>query len=274
VARAGGRQRSAAAGRPGEESDFFVRALARGLVVLGLFDVEHPAWGLSDIAERTGISKTTAYRMVRTLETMEYLAYDAQTERYHLGPATIPGAYLALSYVGFVRTAHPFLEELAEATGETVELTVGAAVGAVVVDEVATAHPFRLNRPIGRILDSMANSSFRMHVAFRPIAEQRRIVGSGPARLTPNTITDPAEIMKRLESERSAGLSYDIEEQDLRVCAVSASILERDGSLKAVLTLVAPAERFGSRERKRKSEALRSTAAEMTKSLGGRVIGG
>ena len=272
MARAGGRQRSSVEGQPDEESDFFVRALARGLSIVALFDVEHPQWGLNDICMRTGMSKTTAYRMLRTLESKEFLIHDPATERYHLGPATIPGAYLTMSYVGFIRAAHPFLEQLAEATGETVEFTVGSAEGAVVVDEVATTHPFRLNRPTGRILNSMANSSFRLHVAFRPLAEQLKILHAVQHQLTPNTVTDPEAIIRRMAAERSEGLTYDLEEQDMGVCAVSAPIFERDGSLKAVLTLVAPAERFGPRARKKKAEALRSTAAEMTKYLGGRVI--
>ena len=71
---------------------------------------------------------------------------------------------------------------------------------------------------------------------------------------------------------RREGLAYDLEEQDLGVCAVSAPVLERDGSLKAVLTVVAPAERFGPRERKRKAEALRSAAAQMTEYLNGRAV--
>ena len=75
-----------------------------------------------------------------------------------------------------------------------------------------------------------------------------------------------------MAAERGDGLAYDIEEQDMGVCAVSAPVFERDGSLKAVLTVVAPAERFGPRARKRKVEALRSTAAEMTKYLGGRAV--
>jgi DNA-binding IclR family transcriptional regulator len=274
MARAGGRQRSATGAHSGEESGFFVRALARGLSVLTLFDVEHPEWGLNEICERTGMSKTTTYRMLRTLEAKDFLVYDAESERYHLGAATIPGAYLTMSYVGFVRATHPFLEELAAATGETVELTIGSAEGAVVVDEVATAHPFRLNRPTGRILSSMANSSFRMHVAFRPIAEQRKILASVQHQWTPNTVTDPEEIVSRLAAERSEGLAFDMEEQDLGVCAVSAPIFERDGSLKAVVTVVAPAERFGPRVRKRKVEAARNIAAQMTKHLNGRGLNG
>jgi DNA-binding IclR family transcriptional regulator len=269
MARTGGRQRSSGA-HVQEESDLFVRALARGLSILALFDVEHSEWGLAEVCERTGMSKTTAYRMLRTLEASDFLVYEAKTERYHLGSAAIPGAYLALSSVGFVRSAHPFLEKLAETTGETVELTVGAAEGAVVVDEVATTHPFRLNRPTGRIMTSLANSSFRMHIAFRLLAEQRRIVTT--TRL-PGDRKDPAaqeEMLRRLASDKSEGLSFDDEEQDPRVCAVSAPVLEPDGSLKAVLTLVAPAERFGPRERKKKTDACKATAAAMTEHLSGR----
>ena len=53
------------------------------------------------------------------------------------------------------------------------------------------------------------------------------------------------------------------------MCAVSAPVFERDGSLKAVVTMVAPAERFGPRVRKQKVEALRSTAAETDQVPGG-----
>ena len=44
MARMGGRQRSPDNGRSEEESDFFVRALARGLAIVALFDIEHPEW--------------------------------------------------------------------------------------------------------------------------------------------------------------------------------------------------------------------------------------
>ncbi len=262
-----------AQGSPEEDSDFYVRALARGLTILALFDVEHPEWSLKDICSRTGISKTTAYRMLRTLEAREFLVNDPETERYHLGRATIPCAYLALSYVGFVRALHPFLEELAVTTGETVELTVGSASGAVVVDEMATAHPFRLYRPTGRILSSLANSSFRMHVAFLPEAEQRRIVGSTQVQRTANTMTDPEKILRRLADDRARGLAYDLEEQDRGVCAVSAPVCDRDGSLKAVITVVAPAERFGPRERSEVADAVRDITARMAAYLGERAAG-
>lgn len=268
MARAGGRQRAAESGAIDEESDLYVRALARGLTILSLFDIEHPDWGLNEICAHTKISKTTAYRMLRTMEAKEILAYDPVAERYHLGKATIPLAYLAMSYVGFVRAAHPFLEELAETTGETIELTVGTPSGAVIVDEVATKHPFRLNRPTGRIADDLANSSWRLYVAYQPAAEQEKYLARGQQRRTCYTVTEREEIARRMAAEKEAGIAFDMEELDLGVCAASAPVYERDGTIKAVLTVVAPAERF-MRDKTRLVKALVGVAARMTQRLSG-----
>ncbi len=269
MARAGGRPRSRAGGRGDEDSDLYVQSLARGLTILALFDVEHPEWSLQQICARTGISRTTAYRMLRTLELKEFVVYDPQTERYHLGRAMIPGAYLALSYVGFARSTHPFLEELARTTGETVELTVLSAQGAVVVDQVATSHPFKPNLPIGRTLRNMANSAVRMWAATRPKEERARLLREPQLKLTPYTTTDPGELEAMLERAAAEGVAYDLEEQDLGVCAVSAPVYGPEGQVRAVLTIVAPSDRFGPEARERNTLAVKKAAADMTVIFGG-----
>jgi DNA-binding IclR family transcriptional regulator len=252
------------AGRSEEESELYVQALARGLTILALFDVEHPEWNLNDICARTGISKTTAYRMLRTLEWKEFVVFDPETERYRLGRAMIPGAYLTLSYVSFVRSTHPFLEDLAKETGETVELTVESAQGAVVVDQVATSHPFKPNLPTGRILGNMANSAVRMYVATRPEEERARLLREPQVKFTPHTTTDPDAIAAMLVKAADEGVAYDLEEQDLRVCAVSAPVFGPGGDVLAVLTVVAPSDRFGAEGRAKSTKAVKNKAAEMT----------
>ena len=263
MGRAGGRPRAPLGDRSEEESELYVQALARGLTILALFDVEHPEWSLDDICVRTGISKTTAYRMLRTLEWRGFAVFDLETERYHLGPAMIPGAYLTLSYVSFVRSTHPFLEDLAKATGETVELTVESAQGAVVVDQVATSHPFKPNLPTGRILANMANSAVRMWVATRPEEERARLLREPLLKFTPHTTTDPKELAAMLETAAREGVAYDLEEQDLGVCAVSAPVFGPGGDMLAVLTLVAPSDRFGAEGRAKNVQAVKIKAAEM-----------
>jgi DNA-binding IclR family transcriptional regulator len=264
MARAGGRPRASLGGRSEEESELYVQALARGLTILALFDVEHPEWNLNDICARTGISKTTAYRVLRTLEWKEFAVFDPDTERYHLGRAMIPGAYLTLSYVSFVRSTHPFLEDLAKETGETVELTVESAQGAVVVDQVATSHPFKPNLPTGRILGNMANSAVRMYLATRPEEERARLLREPQVKFTPHTTTDPSELAAMLATAAEEGAAYDLQEQDLGVCAVSAPIFGPGGDVLAVLTVVAPSDRFGPEGRARNTNAVKKKAAEMT----------
>jgi DNA-binding IclR family transcriptional regulator len=264
VARAGGRQRGSLGGRSEEESELYVQALARGLTILALFDVEHPEWNLNDICARTELSKTTAYRMLRTLEWKGFVVFDPETERYHLGKAMIPGAYLALSYVSFVRSTHPFLEDLAKETGETVELTVESARGAVVVDQVATSHPFKPNLPTGRILGNMANSAVRMYVATRPAEERARLLKEPQIKFTAHTRTDPQELDTMLRTAAEEGVAYDLEEQDLRVCAVSAPVFAPSGDILAVLTVVAPSDRFGPEGRAKNTQAVKNKAATMT----------
>ena len=267
MARTGGRPRIQVDDRDGEDSEVFVRALARGLTILALFDVEHPDWSLSEICEKTGISKTTAYRMLRTMESKGFLEFDSQTEKHHLGRSMIPGAYLALSYVGFARATRPFLEELARATGETVELTVEWDEGAVVVDHVPTTRPFKPNLPTGRVLRNLTNSAMKMHVAHRSESERSRVLRSPQPKLTPFTVTDPGELAEQLARVAQEGVSFDLEEQDLGVCAVSAPVFGPSGDVKAVVTLVLPPERFGPEDRQSKVDAVKSTAAELARYL-------
>ncbi len=264
MARVGGRPRSSTEDPSGVENELYVQALARGLTIVALFDVEHPLWSLGEICEATGISKTTAYRMLRTLEWKGFVVFDAETERYHLGPAMIPGAYLSLSYVSFVRYTHPFLEDLAKATGETVELTVESAQGAVVVDQVATSHPFKPNLPTGRILGNMANSAVRMWVALRPEEEWGRLLREPQIKFTPHTTTDSSELAAMLALAAEEGVAFDLEEQDLGVCAVSAPVFAPGGNVLAVLTVVAPSDRFGPEGRAKNAQAVKAKAAEMT----------
>jgi DNA-binding IclR family transcriptional regulator len=93
----------------GDGDPFVVRALARGLSILCLFDVDNREWTIDEMAERTGLLRMTAYRMVRTLESMAFLVRDSTTNRYRLGPAALAMAYVHEDNSDLVSLARPFL---------------------------------------------------------------------------------------------------------------------------------------------------------------------
>ena len=264
MTRIGGRPRSPIEESTEKNKDIYVQALARGLTILSLFDIEHPEWSLSEISRSANISKTTAYRMLRTLEIEGFIAYNPDSELYHIGQASIPVAYLALSNIGFARMAHPILEKLADITSETVELAVEGKGGAVVVDHVATSHPFKPDLPLGRVLRNLANSGMKVLIAYHTEEDRERIIHEHHVKLTPNTITDPAKLSAELKKVAKDGYAFDLEEQDLGVCAVSAPVFGHDGRVQASVTLVVPTDRFGPENRKRYTEAVKATASELS----------
>jgi len=247
---------------------FQVRALSRGLRVLALFTVDHPEWSLSDLSRRTGLHKATAYRMTRTMEAEGFLVFDTTTGKYHLGPATIPLSFLASAQSELVRLARPYLEELAELTGETTNLAVEVEGSVVVIGQVLTSHPFKPSLPLGRVLTDLANTHGQLFAAFRPEGERARLLAAPQAKLTPNTVTDSVEIAAKLVRVADEGVAFDLEEHGLGICAVAAPVRDQSGDVKATLSVVAPKERFGAQEKKKHAQAVKRVAASFSAYLG------
>ena len=174
-----------AGGTAVEPDSLSVRALARGLSILSLFDVDHREWTIDEIAEKTGLLRMTAYRMVRTLEAASFLVRDRATNHYHVGPAALALSYVSDGFTEFVDVARPFLEALAEETGESVTLAIEVDDLPVCVDFIDTTRPFqRLTAP-GRIIGDLASVHGKIFAAFKPAG------GAGAAAGPPAPAADP-----------------------------------------------------------------------------------
>ncbi|MFH1833739.1 MAG: IclR family transcriptional regulator [bacterium] len=245
-----------------------VRALAKGLTVLGLFDAENREWTLDEIAEQSGLPRMTAYRMIRTMVSASYLVRDPVTSRYHLGPAFVATTYISETYAELVTIARPYLRELAEQTGESATLAVEVDGVAVSVENVGTSRPFRREVAQGRIIGDTANAHGKIFAAFKPAAERAEIVASLHPQLTPNTITDPATLATALERVRREGVAFDIEERNIGTCAVAAPVRDQLGGVIASICLVVPTGRFDPDRRPGFAEAVRAAATSLSGFLG------
>ncbi len=255
--------------QPGSnDSAFLVRALAKGLSILGLFDAENREWTLDEIAEQTGLPRMTAYRMIRTMESALYLVRDPVTNRYHLGPALLATTYLSEGYAHLVAIARPYLRELVEKTGESATLAIEVDGVAVSVDEVDTQRPFRREVAVGRIIGDTANANGKVFAAFKPAAERAEILAQPRPRATPNTITDPDALAAELERVVREGVAFDIEERNIGTCAVAAPVRDQLGNVIAAISVVVPTGRFGPEERKGYAEAVKQAADSLSAFLG------
>lgn len=251
-----------------ETDPFVVRALARGLSILCLFDVYHREWTIDEMAERTGLLRMTAYRMVRTLESMSFLVRDSTTNRYRLGPATLAMTYVSTDNSELVEQAHPFLTALVEETGESVTLAIEVDGSPVCIDLINTARPFQRQTAPGRITGGLASVQGKIFAAFKPADEKAALLARPQAQLTPYTITDPAALALELERIVQDDLAYDMEGLYMSTCAVGSPVRDQLGKVVAAIAVVVPTGRFGPAERDLCARSVKRAADSLSAYLG------
>lgn len=253
---------------PAVSDRFTVRALSRGLQVLGLFDADHPEWDLDGVIAETGIPRLSAQRTVRTMEEAGYLVFNEATNRYRLGPALVVTMYVSESYSDLVRVARPYLEDLVEKTKESVILAVevdGFPVGA---DMISGPRPTRRRLAPGRIIDYTASSNGKIFAAWKPEAERIKIIDTLPAKTGPGVTKTREDLARELDQVRIDGVAYDIEERYVGTCGVAAPVYDQIGDMVASLAVVVPAGRFTSQAQQTHTEAVKAAAAELSAFLG------
>jgi DNA-binding IclR family transcriptional regulator len=251
-----------------ETDPLSVRALTRGLSVLGLFDVDHREWTVDEIAEQTGLVRMTAYRMVRTLESVAFLVRDPATNRYRLGPAVLALCYVSDDQSQFIDAARPFLEALVQETGESVTLAVEVDGYPVCVDIINTTRPFKRRTAPGRILGDIATVHGKIFAAFKPPQEREAILARPIPKQTPNTVTDREVLEAELDQVMKEDVAYDFEGRYPALCAVGSPVRDQFGSVAATISVVVPIGRFGPAERVLCTQAVKAAAASFSAYLG------
>ena len=219
--------------------------LKKGLSILGLFDSDHPEWTFTDIWKSAGLSRPTAFRLVKTLEEAKFLSFDASKGTYHLGVSILKGSYLMLSPSELARIARPYMDRLTEITTETSLLTVEADHVAIIAARVLTPRPFKPDNPVGLPMPGFANVHARIFLAYRPESEWAAALATPIEPRTPYTKTDRESLLAELAKIRSEGVAFGMQEWNLGMCAVAAPVFDAGKQVRASLAVVAPDERFG-----------------------------
>lgn len=167
------RKRDPAAASP--SSPDFVEALARGLSVLRCFSPGVRSLGNLEIAERTGLARSTVSRIVYTLLTLGYLRYDSETGRYSPGYAVLELGYGCLANLDVRSLARPLMEELARETGAAVALGVFDGRAMVYVEAVHGSSALYLRLPVGHQV-GLNSAMGRTYLASLPAPERARLL--------------------------------------------------------------------------------------------------
>jgi DNA-binding IclR family transcriptional regulator len=173
------------------------------------------------LADRAGLNRSTAWRILATLEHHGLVERDPAGNRYSLGFAVVKLA-AAAGHEPLVRLAHPLMRRLAEATGETVNLAVARRLELVYADQVQAPHVMAPNW-LGHTVPLHATSTGKAFLAALPPQELDALLQSTLERFTETTITDPRALRAELDATRERGYAVSRGELEPALWGVSAA---------------------------------------------------
>ncbi len=234
-------------------------------MVLSAFDLEHTALGISELARRCGLPKSTVHRTVRELVRLRLLEHDGTQLR--LGMLLFELGQLVPRQRTLREAALPYLEDLREATHATVHLAVLDGIEVVYVEILRGREPPPLPSRVGGRLPAHATGVGKAILAFSPPAAVAARIEAGLTRRSPYTVVLPGPLTRELQVIREAGVSYDREESALGVVCAAAPVFGAEGTVVAALSVTGRAERL---DVERMAPAVRTAALTLSRSLAGR----
>ena len=222
---------------------------------------------LKEVAEKTAINKSTAYRVLAHLEREGYVFRDS-AGAYAIGVRLARLGSGASYQTTMRKISRPVLEELARITGETVGLAVLQGREVLYLDVMESAHTFRQVSHIGMRHPLYCTALGKSILAYYPDREREYLIsGIDFERFTPHTITGAANLRKELTLIRQRGYSLDNEEVYLGSRCVGAPILDASDRVIAALSVSGPTTRVTRDRIPAFAAAARQAAAKVSTNL-------
>jgi DNA-binding IclR family transcriptional regulator len=221
-----------------------VDAAAKALLLLDAFTLQQPSLSLSELMERTGLPRATAFRLLATLEQCGYVVKDGVN--YSLGFKLFVLGNVVAEGLDLRRVAHRHLEALRDSTGETVQLAVLDNWQIVHIDRaVSNQSVAYMVSQVGTILPAYCTALGKALLAFQ--GEDMVDAWASTQELrrhTATTITTADGLLEELRRIQERGYSIDNEEREVGVRCVGAPVFDREGEAVAAISLGAPTDRL------------------------------
>jgi DNA-binding IclR family transcriptional regulator len=222
-----------------------IQSVSSALSLLDCF-AEEEELGVSEIARRLGVSKSSAHRLLASLATHGLIEQNPESGRYLLGMHLYELGQLAMARNHLRAVALPVLAELRHRSGLTVQLAVPDGGDVLYTERLETTMGVTLLRRTGRRLPAHTTSSGKAIAAYNPgFAEARRRLGF-PAR-TPATLTTAEEFDRVLAETRRRHGAISFDEATVGIASCAAPLHGPAGEAIASVSLVGPTEAFRKR---------------------------
>ena len=204
--------------------------------------------GISALATRLGLAKSTVHRLATTLVEYGMLEQNRDTGRYRLGLALFELGTLVRRKMDVMGEAQGQIHALADLTGETVQLAILDHLSVLYIRIRESRQAVRMSTGLGSRAPAHCTSVGKALLAWQPPEVVRAVIENGLPRFTPNTITEAQALMEELATIRSRGYALDDEEIESGLRCVAAPIRDHSARVVAAISVAAPTQRMSRKQ--------------------------
>ena len=242
-----------------------LRTVDAALSVLELL-AEQGRITVRDVTEKHERSRSSAYRLVRTLHERGWLSANGN-DTYGVGPLALMLGLRATRSHPLREVAAPWLRRLSAEFEETATLSLMVADYRVCIDQIESPRQIRMSVTLAQPFPLYAGASGRSILSAMTPGQLERYLEDHPLEpITEATITDRDTLLRQLSDDRERGYAVALRERDPEAFSIAASIRDGHGVIGSI-ALSGPASRFSAKEAPRYGEAVAGAAREIARSL-------
>lgn len=245
---------------------YFSRAVSKALEALQILHANQGPMGLNEIAQKVELSKTSAFRLLRTLESAGYLV-SGGLGRYSLALGT--ASVVSTQFIAqLLRSGAERLQDLSRELHETASLAALFDNRVEVIAVVESPQAIRMSNVVGHIVPPNASSLGKIITAFQSAERREKLLRSyGLWQFTPHTLTDRNQLDREFERVRAQGFAVDREETVPDGNCFAAPIFDAHGVAAAVSVSLPKARVRDDGHEKAIVAALKATAQKISTAL-------
>jgi IclR family acetate operon transcriptional repressor len=237
-----------------------VESVAKAAELLRLFG-QHSELRLSDVGQTIGVSASTAHRLLTTLEASGMISQNTTTRCYEPGPELLGLARALTPSVSRWSYVRPFLADLSERVGETVNVVTLQHTDAAFVESVEAQTPLRVGSRLGARMPASCVSGGKILLAALSDDELLALYpGEALETRTPRSIRTRTELLAELKQVRRRGSATNFGESEPDVSGVAVGVASRAREVPYAIAVAAPRSRLAQSRVKVIVNELRKTA--------------
>ena len=219
-------------------------SVANSLRLLKSFSGGQNELGITTLASRLGLAKSTVHRLAATLTGAGFLEQNAATGKYRLGLALFELGALVRRRMDVANEARPQLRELLEKTGETVQLGIIDQSSVLYVYEMESRRAIRMAAAVGARAPLHCTAVGKVLLAFQSPDYVKEVADHGLTQYTENTVIKRDALLAMLKEVRARDCAIDDEESEIGLRAIAAPVRNQRGEVIAALGVAAPVQRM------------------------------